>query len=129
MPLLRFDVLEGRNADQISTLLDAAHRAVLSAFGVPARDRYQIVQEHPASHFIVQDTGLGITRSEKVVLVSVTSRPRTREEKEKFYVELCRELEHSCGIEPGDVIVNIVSNADEDWSFGHGRAQFLTGEL
>jgi hypothetical protein len=43
MPLLRFDVLEGRSADQITTLLDAAHRAVLSAFGVPERDRYQIV--------------------------------------------------------------------------------------
>jgi hypothetical protein len=23
----------------------------------------------------------------------------------------------------------ITQNTDEDWSFGHGRAQFLTGEL
>jgi hypothetical protein len=129
MPLLRFDVLEGRSADQITTLLDAAHRAVLSAFGVPERDRYQIVHQHPSSHFVVQDTGLEITRSDNVVIVSVTSRPRTREEKEAFYVALCRELQASCGIEPSDVMVNIVSNADEDWSFGHGRAQFLTGEL
>ena len=22
-----------------------------------------------------------------------------------------------------------IENGDEDWSFGHGRAQFLTGEL
>jgi hypothetical protein len=129
MPLLRFDVLEGRSADQITTLLDAAHRAVLSAFGVPARDRYQIVHQHAASHFVVQDTGLDIARTDNVVIVSVTSRPRTREEKEKFYVELCRELKDSCGIESSDVMVNIVSNADEDWSFGLGRAQFLTGEL
>jgi hypothetical protein len=73
MPLLRFDVLEGRSADQITTLLDAAHRAVLSAFGVPERDRYQIVHQHPSSHFVVQDTGLEITRSDNVVIVSVTS--------------------------------------------------------
>jgi hypothetical protein len=25
--------------------------------------------------------------------------------------------------------VNFVTNADEDWSFGAGRAQFLTGDL
>jgi len=129
MPLLRFDVMEGRSADQIATLLDAAHRAVLSAFGVPAGDRYQIVHQHAASHFVVQDTGLDIARSDNVVVISVTSRPRTRADKEKFYVELCRELKESCGIEPSDVMVNIVSNTDEDWSFGLGRAQFLTGEL
>jgi hypothetical protein len=25
--------------------------------------------------------------------------------------------------------VSITDNNDEDWSFGYGRAQFLTGEL
>lgn len=30
---------------------------------------------------------------------------------------------------PADLIVSITENSDEDWSFGHGRAQFLTGEL
>jgi hypothetical protein len=28
-----------------------------------------------------------------------------------------------------DIIVCIVTNSDADWSFGNGRAQFLTGEL
>jgi hypothetical protein len=26
-------------------------------------------------------------------------------------------------------MVSCMVNSDEDWSFGHGRAQFLTGEL
>jgi hypothetical protein len=30
---------------------------------------------------------------------------------------------------PGDLIVSMVENEKEDWSFGAGRAQFLTGEL
>jgi hypothetical protein len=96
---------------------------------VPARDRYQIVHEHEPSHFVVQDTGLDIARTDNVVVVTVTSRPRTREEKEAFYVELCRELKTRCQIDPSDVMVSIVTNTDDDWSFGHGRAQFLTGEL
>jgi hypothetical protein len=49
--------------------------------------------------------------------------------KEKFYRLLVERLATRCGLAPGDVIVNFVTNADEDWSFGAGRAQFLTGEL
>ena len=129
MPLLRFDLIEGRTDDETKTLLDAAHRAMLAAFKVPERDRYQIVQEHNPGHMIVEDTGLGIERTDKVVVVQVTSRPRTREQKETFYRLLCEELERACGIAPSDVMVSIVENTDEDWSFGLGRGQFLTGEL
>jgi len=129
MPLLRFDLIEGRTDDELKTLLDAAHRAMLEAFKVPERDRYQIVHEHKPGTMIVEDTGLGIPRTDKVVVVSVTSRPRTREQKEDFYRVLCEELRRACGIAPSDVMVSIVENADEDWSFGLGRAQFLTGEL
>ena len=32
-------------------------------------------------------------------------------------------------VRPEDLIVSVVHNDREDWSFGHGRAQFLTGEL
>jgi phenylpyruvate tautomerase PptA (4-oxalocrotonate tautomerase family) len=129
MPLLRFDLIEGRSDEEMQTLLDAAHRAMLAAFKVPERDRYQIVHEHPASRMIIEDTGLGIPRTNKVVFLQVTSRPRKKKQKVAFYKLLCEELERSCGIAPSDVVVSIVENSDEDWSFGLGRGQFLTGEL
>ncbi|HUU67470.1 MAG TPA: tautomerase family protein [Methyloceanibacter sp.] len=129
MPLLRFDLIEGRTDDEMKALLDAAHRAMLAAFKVPERDRYQIVHEHAPSRMIVEDTGLGIPRTDKVVFLQMTSRPRKREQKEAFYRLLCEELEKCCGIAPSDVVVSIVENSDEDWSFGLGRGQFLTGEL
>ena len=129
MPLVRFDAVEGRSAEEVQRLLDAAHRALLTAFQVPPRDRYQIYHEHPALHLVVQDTGLGIERTRGVVVVTVTTRPRRQEEKLTFYRELCRELEESCQIKPSDVVVSIVTNTDADWSFGLGTAQFITGEL
>ena len=49
--------------------------------------------------------------------------------KQKFYRLLVEELEKSCGIAPSDVMVSIIENSDEDWSFGLGRAQFLEGDL
>lgn len=129
MPLLRFDLIEGRSDSELQTLLDAAHSAMLAAFKVPAGDRYQIVHEHKASRMIVEDTGLGIPRTRNVVFLQVTTRPRPREQKELFYRLLVEELQAKCAIAPSDVVVSMVSNTDEDWSFGHGRAQFLTGEL
>ncbi len=128
MPFLRVDAYEGRTKEQVKELLDAIHRAIVSAFGVPLRDRYQIYQEHSESNFIVQDTGLGIDRTNKVVFIGITSKQRAREQKTNLYIKLCEELK-SCGIQPNDIVVSIVTNSDTDWSFGNGRAQFLTGEL
>ena len=120
MPLLYFNVLEGRTDAELKTMLDAAHRAMLAAFKVPERDRYQIVNEYKPSRMIVEDTGLGIPRTDKVVVVQVVSRPRGKEAKQKFYRLLTEELQKSCGIAPSDVMVSMVENTDEDWSFGLG---------
>ena len=129
MPLIRIDATVGRTQTEITNLLDAAHRAVLFAFGVPTRDRYQIYNEHPSGHMALQDTGLGIERTESAVVISITSAPREDEKKLRLYLELARELEASCGISPADVIVSIISNTRADWSFGNGEAQFITGKL
>lgn len=129
MPLLRIDVIEGRSEAELKELLETIHCAMQAAFKVPERDRYQIVHEHPAAEMLIEDTGLGIPRTDRVVIVQVTTRPRSRFEKQKFYELLCRELERRCGVKVSDVVVSITQNTDEDWSFGYGRAQFLTGEL
>jgi hypothetical protein len=129
MPLLRFDLIEGRSESDIRKILDVTHEVLLESLKVPKHDRYQIVHEHKRSRMIVEDTGLGFVRSDQVVLLQVTSRPRSREMKEAFYRLLVKALSSQCGIAPEDVVVNFVTNADEDWSFGAGRAQFLTGEL
>ena len=128
MPFVRVDAYEGRSKEQVKNLLDAIQRAVISAFGVPLRDRYQVYQEHSESNFIIQDTGLNIDRTRKVVFIGITSRQRTQQQKTNLYSKLVEEL-NACGIEPNDIVVSIVTNSDADWSFGNGRAQFLTGEL
>ena len=129
MPLLRIDVYKGRTDTELKMLLDAVHRAMATSFNVPERDRYQIVNEYAPTSMITEDTGLDIPRTEKFVFIQVTTRPRTRDEKQTFYRLTTEELERTCAIEPSDVMINCVTCDDEDWSFGYGRAQFLTGEL
>jgi hypothetical protein len=129
MPFLQFHVFEGWSDHELEALLDAAHRAVLDAFHVPERDRYQIVHEHKPSRVRFEDTGLGFNRSNKFVLVQISTRQHPIEQKTDFYYRLCVELERWCGIKPTDVMVSIVENTAADWSFGLGRAQYLTGDL
>lgn len=129
MPLIRVDVVEGRDERSLKELLDAIHRAVVKAFDVPERDRYQIVSQHPANELIIQDTGLGFERSKDVVVISVTSTERSAKQKKEFYQLVAEELEKSCGITSNNIMISIVTNGAADWSFGFGEAQFLLGQL
>ena len=129
MPLLYFDLIKGRKPDEVRRLLDSAHAAVVEAFEVPERDRYQVVNMHSADDIIALDTGLGIERSERLVVVHIVSRRRTSAQKQRFYALLAENLRRDCGLDPADLIIAITENGDEDWSFGGGRAQFLTGDL
>ncbi len=129
MPLLKFDLVEGRSDAELAALLDAAHQAMVEAFKVPPSDRYQCVTQHRLGELVLHDTGLGFTRGRQVVLLTVVTRPRGAEQKTAFYRLLAQRLEAACGLSPDDLIVSLVENSDADWSFGTGRAQFLTGEL
>lgn len=129
MPLMRFDVYEGRSEEELKKLLDTVHSVLVEVFKVPLRDRYQIVNEHLPSHMLMEDAGLNLPRTGNFVMIQITTRARTREMKVKFYKRLVEELEKQCGIAPSDVMINIVTSGDEDWSLGLGRAQILTGEL
>ena len=108
---------------KLKAMLDAVHDAMVAAYEVPVRDRYQVLNEHKPSRMVIEDTG------HKFVLIQVTTRPRSTASKEKFYRLVVEALEQTCGIAPNDVMINHVTCSDEDWSFGFGRAQFLTGEL
>lgn len=129
MPLLKFDIILGRSDAQLRSLLDTAHQAMVQAFEVPTSDRYQCVTQHRPGELVLQDTGLGYERSNDVILLTVVSRPRSEAQKVEFYRLLAENLHATCGLSPDDLIVALIDNTDADWSFGRGRAQFLTNEL
>lgn len=129
MPLLRIDLIEGRDNSVLRNMLDTIHNAMVEAFQVPANDRYQIVHQHPAHEMIIEDTGLGFKRTRDLVVISVVTKKKTLAQKERLYALLAQKLEAECHISPEDLMVSITENTEEDWSFGLGEAQFLTGKL
>ena len=125
MPLVRIDLQEGRTAKEVRRIADV----VQDVFAAPPRDRYQIITEHPVGHIIAEDTGLGFERTAGVVVLQIFQQGRSEDQKRAAYAELARRLESQCQVRPADLIVSIMANGRQDWSFGLGRAQFLNGDL
>ena len=129
MPLVRIDVTDGRTAAELRSIADAIHDAIVAVYGIPVRDRFQIVTEHPSSLIIAEDAGLGFERSADVVMIQIfTQRGRSDETKQRLYAAINDALAQ-LGIAGEDVFIGYVENGPQDWSFGFGRAQYVTGEL
>lgn len=129
MPLIRVDLVKGKDPKQLNNILDSIHTAAVEAFDIPPRDRYQILTQHNPEEMILLDTGLGFERSEDRMVIQVISKNRPTKKKELLYTLIVKYLEENCDINPRDVLISITENTNEDWSFGFGFAQFLTGEL
>ena len=102
---------------------------LLDVFAAPERDRYQLISEHKPGHVIAEDTGLGIERTDDLVILQITQQGRDLDQKRALYATLAERLEAECGLAPSDLIVSLTENTKEDWSFGHGVAQFVEGLL
>jgi phenylpyruvate tautomerase PptA (4-oxalocrotonate tautomerase family) len=129
MPLVRIDVVEGRTPAELRRLADVVQEVVEEVFAAPPRDRYQVIDEHPSSHLILSDTGLGFERTDDRVLVQVVQQGRSDEQKKALYARLAERLQRDCGVATTDLVVSVAANGRADWSFGLGRAQFLEGDL
>jgi phenylpyruvate tautomerase PptA (4-oxalocrotonate tautomerase family) len=129
MPLVRIDVQEGRTPDELRKLADTIQDVMLDVFAAPPRDRYQIITEHPKGHIIAEDTGLGLERTDRIVIIQIFQQGRSTEQKQATYAELAKRLEAECGVGGEDLIISVMANRHVDWSFGLGRAQFLDGTL
>ena len=129
MPLVRIDVNEGRTAGELQQLSRGIHDAILAEYGIPERDYFHILTEHPQGQIFAQDAGLGFERTGGVVMIQIfTQGGRSQEAKQQLFAAVAEKLAE-VGVAGEDVFIGYVENTAGDWSFGFGRAQYVTGEL
>ena len=130
MPLVRIDVVEHRrNAEELRELANVVQGVMVDVFGAPENDRYQIISQHFAGEIILDDSGLGFTRSEDIVVIEVTHQGRDDSQKQAMYRLLSERLGDRLGLSGDDLVVSVSRNERSDWSFGRGESQFMDGEL
>lgn len=129
MPLVRIDINAGRSREELQRLSRGIHGAILREYRIPERDYFHILTEHAEGQIVAQDAGLGFERTRGVVMIQIfTQAGRSQEAKQRLFVAIADELA-DVGVAGEDVFVGYVENTAGDWSFGFGRAQYVTGEL
>ena len=129
MPLVRIDVNQGRSADELRRLSRGIHDAILTEYAIPERDYFHVLSEHPQGQIVAQDAGLGFERTPNVVMIQIfTQGGRSQAAKQSLFAAIADRLAE-LDIAGEDVFIGYVENTAGDWSFGFGRAQYVTGEL
>jgi len=86
MPLVRIDLLEGKTLEYRTQVGEIVYQALLGVLGVPNRDRFQVITEHPKAGLQFDRDYLGVHRSDDCIFLQITlNSGRTVELKQRFY--------------------------------------------
>ncbi|WP_315739902.1 MULTISPECIES: tautomerase family protein [unclassified Bradyrhizobium] len=124
MPLLHISLRAGKPEAYRQAIFDSLYRAMREALDVPEDDQFMTITEHDPSNFRYGNA-FGINRSDDLVYIQITVfNTRTREQKKALFRRIAELLGESPGIRPEDLFMTILDAAKENWSVGHGLAQF-----
>ena len=125
MPLVRIDLRQGTSPAYRKAIADGVHAAMIESLAIPPDDRFQVISERDPDSLIYDPQYLGIQRSDKVVFIQITmSVGRKPPQKRALCKRIGELLSKSPGLRSGDIFVNLVEVAWENWSFGLGEAQY-----
>ena len=124
MPMSHLYLLKGKSPAYLRALSDGLHQALVDAFEVPLKDRFQVIHQHEANELVFDPHYLSHQnkpRSDDFVLIQITAgRARSAATKQAFYQRLVSLLAESPRLRAEDVMVIINTTAAEDWSFSGG---------
>ena len=124
MPLINISLRAGKPEAYRQAILDGLYRAMREALDVPEDDQFMNITEHEPANFRT-GSAYGVARSDDVVYIQITVfSTRTAEQKKALYRRIAALLGDNPGIRPEDVFVNVLDSPKENWSVGHGLAQF-----
>jgi phenylpyruvate tautomerase PptA (4-oxalocrotonate tautomerase family) len=126
MPLTRVSMRRGKPSAYRQAILENLYLAMHETFNVPEGDRFMTISEHDADDFLYDPNYLGIKRSDDLLIIQLTvSNTRAVEQKQQLYRRIVERLSKSPGLRPEDIFINLVEVLPENWSFGHGVAQYV----
>jgi len=124
MPLLHISMRAGKPEAYRKAILDGLYRAMREALNVPEGDEFMTISELSSANLRCGNA-YGVNRSDDAVLIQITVfASRTPEQKKALYRRIVELLGDNPGIRPADVFINVLDAPAENWSVGHGVAQF-----
>ncbi len=124
MPLLHISMRIGKPDAYRQAILDGLYRAMREALNVPEDDQFMTISELAPANFRCGNA-YGVARSDDAVLIQITVFAFAHRRAEEGAVSPDHgPARREPGIRPEDVFVNVLDAPKENWSVGHGIAQF-----
>jgi phenylpyruvate tautomerase PptA (4-oxalocrotonate tautomerase family) len=125
MPLVRIALMKGNPEGFGKKVGEVVYRAMADTINVPEKDHFQIITEHDKNTLIYDPSYLNIPRTDGIVIIQITlNEGRTVDLKKALYKTIAERLHAQLGIRLEDVLINLIEVKKENWSFGHGIAQY-----
>ena len=125
MPLVNIHLIEGKGEQYLQGLSKVIHCSLMDAWGIPEDDKFHIIHEHKKNNFLINRNIWNADRSDDVIVLHITTSPRTTEMKINFYELLANSLHDKLQLKKDDIFINVTTTEKEDWSFGFGMAQLV----
>lgn len=117
MPLVRVEILKGKNSEYKKALLDGIHKALVDILKIPEKDRIQRLYELDKENF-----ELPPNKTEDFILIElIIFKGRSYETKRNLYKTIVDNLENTLGIKRTDVLVVLHEPPLENWGIAGGK--------
>lgn len=111
MPLVRVDMIKGKDKEYKKTLLECIHEGLVESIGIEDWDRFQRIVEIDREDF---ETAPG--KTDNFMIIEITMFPgRTKEQKKALIEHVTAKLVERLSIAATDVFIVINEPADENW--------------
>lgn len=125
MPRSKITMIEGKSPEYKADIYKSIYDAMRETFNVPEDDQFMSIEEYKRENICYGRDYIGISRTDDLLMIEIIANDtRTVEQKKALYAAIAKNLVKNIHIRPEDVFINLIGVNKENWSFGHGIAQY-----
>ncbi len=126
MPFVKISLKTGKSKTYKKAISDSVHDSLVEVFGIPNLDKFQIITEVPKENIIYPSSYMDIPHTSEIIYIHITAKKgRSSEMKKKLYKSITSLIHQKTGHSIDDIMIIMVENEEENWSFGRGKAQLI----
>ena len=126
MPFVQISLAQNCTEQIKKDISHSIHESLIDYFKIPVDDYFQVFHCVQPSDLMYPEKYMDIPHSGNLVYIQIIARGgRTVEMKKELYKSIAHKIAERTPIGIDDVIIVLVENTLENWSFGRGIAQYV----
>ena len=126
MPFVQISLAGHTTDKEKKDISRSVHESLVEVFSIPQDDLFQVIRGVPASDLIYPESYMGISHTGNIVYIQIIARAgRTPEMKKELYKAIATKIADRTSVSINDVVIVLMENTTENWSFGQGIAQYI----